>query len=434
MSMAELFGYQGLTKAYGALQIANNDGTPAINVYTSGSVLSASVSQGQGQAAIFSPTVAWVNSALGIFSLSMPGSGLALLDPAGEYYVLVTETTAGIPVGVWEGRLKVFSTPGSTVLLPPDLITYDYAMAAMSELSLSDTQRDFVPFVVSAASQAIRRHCRRNFDLRTNIVDWLDIALDGTVRLYQVPVQIVTRCQAPPSQALQVYNNSNSVQTAQCYFTYTGMYGSYSNPRTPTGLTLNWTSNGALSTTTINFVANQTIDQLSALINAVGSGWTAQSTQPYGPWAVTELDGGFTAQGASLNAVPGTGAIFNVLLDLGTPELDDYERGFLQVGRLMQSSLAQTWGPGGDQLFSNNRQRRLGRAKVTYTAGFSPIPPEIQYQCAQLVKWKTELGIQELLLKSETAADYAYTLQDQMIADMPYTVRTGLSQWVLHYA
>src|ERR1700690_268745 len=130
--MAELFCYQGFTKNYSTLQIVNNDGTPATGIYTASSVLSASVWLGQNTASIFAPVVAWqtVNPITkatqtgydqGQFSLSLPAANTLPLDPAGEYFVLVSQTTAGTSSAVWEGRLKVLATPGSTSVTPPNL-------------------------------------------------------------------------------------------------------------------------------------------------------------------------------------------------------------------------------------------------------------------------------------------------------------------------
>jgi len=71
---------------------------------------------------------------------------------------------------------------------------------------------------------------------------------------------------------------------------------------------------------------------------------------------------------------------------------------------------------------------------VTYAAGFTTIPPNIQLAAAYLVKWKLELAKQELLLASEKAADYSYTLAQDMADAMPRPVRQMISSYRLHYA
>lgn len=444
MSLSTLYPYQGLQFEKN-LQVYNADGSQAINTFTVNSALSASVWQGQNQATIFTPTVIWFTAKAtqtgydqGQIALSIAGAQTSSLDPAGEYFLLVNATTAGITAPVWEGRIKVLATPGTTTPAPPDLITYDYCESAMSEIGLSDTQRDFLPYLISAASQAVRRYCfDRHFDLRP-LVETYSVSLDGYVRLYQIPVQQILRVQANPQLALTITNNSTSVQFSQAYFSYTGQIGGFgASAQTATGLTLNWINSGILSTQTLTFTPGETIATLAVAINAVGSGWSATADSLLGLWPVTELDGGWVAQGCSANASPSRGATFNVLLDLANATLtpNGQRTGFLWVGRQNSSWAAQQWGPGGDSLFDDNGQQiQMARAKITYAAGFTTIPSDVQHWTAQLVKWKFETMRQELLLLQEKAADYSYQLSEQMVHAMPATVREGLAQWRLHYA
>ncbi len=323
--------------------------------------------------------------------------------------------------------------------MPPDLITYDYCEAALSEVALTDGQRDFIPYLISAASEAVRRYCfNRYFDWRNNIVEVYPISLDGYVRLYQVPVSQVLRIQANPQLALTIVNNSPSIQFAQAYFAYTGQAGTGGvNPQVATGIVLNWTSSGVLNTQTIAYTGGMIISNLATLINGIGAGWNASTDAVLGLWPVTELDGGYVSQGCALSATPDTGAQFNVLLDITCGQLtpNGQRTGFLWVGNQYSNSTAARWGPGGDELFgypANNASQ--SRAKITYAAGYTTIPPDVQYWTAQLVKWKTEVAKQEFLLMQEKAADYSYVLADQMVHAMPATVREGLAQWRLHYA
>jgi len=371
MAMSELFAYQGVTKNYQALQINNNDGLPATGIYTSGSVLSAIIYEGQNQAVIATlaaPT--WFTATTptqtgygqGQFSLAIAGTFTASLNPAGEYYIQVSQTTGGVTSIVWMGRLKILATPGSTSSSPPDLITLDYAFAAMSELALTDGQRDFVPYLVTAASHAIRKACfNRHFDLRT-LTEIYPVSLDGFVRLYQVPVNQVIRVQASPQLALTVQNNSSSVQFAQAYFASTGQFDGYgTNAQTLTGMILNWITSGTLTTTTITFTAHQTIASLATAINAVGSGWSAIADSVLELWPVIELDGGYVAQGCAMNASPSTGASFNVLMDLANCQLapDGQATGMLWVGRQSANTDSNRWGPGGDSMLASQRGNHL---------------------------------------------------------------------------
>ncbi len=444
MSMQTLDVFQG--RQYGqVLQIRNLDGTAASNTFTSGSVLSASVYEGQNQATLFAPTVTWYTATVptqtgydqGQFSVSITGTSTANLNPAGEYFLLVDQTTAGLTSAVWEGRVKILATPGSTTFSPPDLATYDYVEAILTDLSLTDGQRDNIPYLVSAASQVIRRYCNDRFFTLSSFTESYPVALDGFVRLYQVPVNQVTRVQGQPQLALTVANTSSSVQYAYMAGTYTGQYNGYAlNAQTLTGVVLTWAVNGVVSTSTITFTSNETIATLAGLINAVGSGWTATADSVLGLWPVTELDGLNVSQGCGQSSTPGGGATYNVLTDIVNAQFpaNFQATGMIWTGTGYSNSYAARWGPGGDSMFGYYNQPSLGKVKVTYSAGFTTIPPDIQFQTAMIVKWKLQLGIQDLLLKSEKAADYSYTLLDTMIHSIPDSIREALTPWRLHYA
>jgi hypothetical protein len=446
MSMQVLNAFQG--RQYNRILQINNTATglPATGVFTSASVLSANVWEGQNQASLFQPTVSWATTLptippttqtgydQGQVSLSIAAAQTIGLDPGGEYYLLIDETTGGVTAPVIQCRLKILATPGGAVIAPPDLITYDLCLSQLSVLGLTDDQLDLLPVLITAASQAVRLECNdRYFDLRT-LTEWHEVELDGYCRLWQEPIQIITRVQGVPQLALTVSNTSADV--AQAYFSYTGYDGGYNaNAKTATGIVLNSITSGVPSTQTVSYTSDETVSQLAAAINAVGNGWQAQVDSSFGNWAVTELTGGFVAQGCAANALPSVGAQFNVLTDLADAQLRPRSP-MLYVGRQRGGNvLAGQWGPGGQQMFGDDSRTDLGLVKVTYIAGFTTIPPDVQFQTAQLVKWKLELGVQELLLKAESAAEYKYNLAEDMVHAMPRPVREALGKgWKYHYA
>ena len=91
-------------------------------------------------------------------------------------------------------------------------------------------------------------------------------------------------------------------------------------------------------------------------------------------------------------------------------------------------------GPGDVAAVYDDLTIDLGLVKVTYQAGYNTIPIEVQYQVAQLVKWKLELGVQELLLEEEKGGEYEYKLTMEMVANMPKPVRQAAGKFKLHYA
>ncbi len=395
--------------------------------------------QGADQSTIFSPSVAWSNSgsgyATGQFSVTFAASDVLPLDPDGEYHFLASVTDGGSVSAVWDGLLKIAATPGSTSPSPPDLVSYDYCLGMLSELDLTDAQIDSLPGIIASASALLRQKCNdRYFDMRT-LTESHHVSLDGYVRLWQEPVQIVTRVQAQPNLALTVYNASSSIQTAQSYFTFTGEEGGYNtNAKTATGIYLTWVSNGTPANQTFLFATYPTISQMAAAISGYGSGWTALSTGFFDEWLCTELTGGFISQGCPQNSSPNGGAQFNVLTDLdGCSLIPQTSLLFVGVQRSGNVTAAQ-WGPGGQELWGDDSDYQTGEARVTYQAGFTTIPYDVQNAMVQLVKYMLELLKQELLLKSETAADYKYELAPEMVSAMPKPVWQMIANRKYHYA
>jgi hypothetical protein len=433
--------YQGSTTNT-IIQLAAQPGASIANMFNSGTTLSSVVWEGQNQLTLASPAVAWFtnNGAqlgydVGQVLISPAMGDVALLDPGGEYRVLIYGTTSGDQTVVADCLFKVLASPGFATIALPDLISYDLCLAQLSGVDLTPAQIDVLPRLITAASQAWRLECNdRYFDMRTLTESYL-VSQDGYVRLRQEPVQIVTRVQGQPNQALTIYNNSTSVQTAQAYFTFTGYDGGYgSNAKTATGLYLNWVSNGTPANQTLLFSAYPTIGQMATAINAVGSGWTAQAIDDFDEWLCTELTGGFISQGCTALSSPTGQAQFNVLTDLDNCKLLP-RTPMLYVGTQKGGNInAARWGPGGDSLWANDDTRELPEVKVTYQAGFNAIPQEIQNQVAQIVKWKLELGIQELMLEKENAAEYDYELAAEMVSNLPKPVRDAAGRWKPRYA
>jgi hypothetical protein len=137
MSLPVLYPFIGAQYNRQCLQIVNWDGTNATNVYTSNSVLSAVLWEGQQQASLFSPAVSWYTAGStqtgygqGQFSWSVTGTQTAALNPAGEYYTLVSQTTSGdnngyVSIGqpAYNAALKASVRSDQVQTLFGDLIT-----------------------------------------------------------------------------------------------------------------------------------------------------------------------------------------------------------------------------------------------------------------------------------------------------------------------
>ncbi len=435
----EIPAYQG-AQTDTVIQLAIPNGQPAAGIFGSSTTLGSAVWQGQNQQQLAYPAVSWFTGPptqtgydQGQVLISPNSGDLAFLEPGGEYLLQVYASTGTVRVVAAECKFKVLASPGFTSPSPPDLITYDYCLSQLTGVTLSDAQIDLIPWLVTAASDAWRLECNNlNFDLRS-LVEWHTVENDGYCRLWQQPIQIITRVQGIQQLALTISNSS--AQTAQAYFSFTGFdNGQGVDTRIATGIVLNSIASGVPATSTVSFTTNETISQLATAINIVGGGWSAQLDGSWGSWACTELSGGFVSQGCAANAQPAGGALFYILDDLANPKLMPSSP-MLYVGQQQGSNvLAERWGPGGEQMFGGQGQVDLGLVKVSYQAGFATIPQEIQYQVAQIVKWKLELGVQELLLKAETAADYRYELAAELVSNLPKPVRDAAGRWKQRFA
>lgn len=393
---------------------------------------------GSGASATAIATLGWQTA---LVAIEIAGSQTTGLDPDGTYHLQVSVTRGSLTAAIIDCLLKIVATPGSTSSYPPDLVTLDYAITALElEGRVSSRYVDILPYLINAASEAARLETRgRNFDLRT-YTEFQDVNHDGTIRLLQPPVQQVLRVQGNPGLALTVQNGS--AQFAQVLFSYTGQFDGYgANAQVTTGLIFNQTTNGVAASQSILWtaLANPMIVTLATAINGLGNGWSALADSTLGLWPVTELDGGYVGQGCAASATPSSGAIFNVLQDLAPGEwsMDPRRMGFLAVGQQLAGNIdAMRWGPGGFQMFGNsgggsNAQVQMGRVKVTYVAGQTTIPPDVQNLVARLAKWKLSLMKEDLLVTDETAADYSFRLATEMIASMPRDIREGLAKWRL---
>lgn len=342
------------------------------------------------------------------------------------YYDVILSDTASVPAptALAYGSLLVSPSPGTATT---DLITIPFCRAALADYTLSATQIEFLPNTITAASNAVKRWCGDRDFVQQTYVEEYDIKLDGSIMLNQPP-NWISRVQASPSTALTISNISSSVQQAYVNGVFTGDVTTSSLGLTATGLNLNSVSNGTLTTTTVNFVANETINTLAAAITAVGSGWKAYGDTTYGSWPVTELIG-LNVPGGALQ---GAGATYDIYTDeLGNDSrLDPYVTGLLSVGRQYKGS-GPKWGP--DWAEFDSPSLSVGKVKVTYNAGFATIPMIVQKCVASVAKNIIAVLTLDPTLASEKAEQYSYVAREA-VELLPIQDRQALAFYRLHHA
>lgn len=396
--------------------------------------LTATVSPGQGLPAIFAPAVAWMSAPLAQVILTIAPAQSAALAIDTPYLLEIFASHGG--VGPWPlvaGYLQVLPSAGSQgAAAPPDLVTLPYAAQLLGLLSLSEAELEAVPTLITAASNAIRKHCARDFtyQLRT---ETCAVEHDGTIRLRNPPVSAVARIQCNPAVALTIGNSAATA--AWVGATFSG--NASANNLAITGLALNWEAGGVGSSQAVPFasLASPTIAALATAVSAVGSGWVGQADSQLGAWPVTELFDLATAQGAGPSDYPDVGARFRVYasdVNNAKPDPDDgASTGIWSVGRLI-SDLDARWGPDSSYWATDGPVRAT--VLISYYGGFSPIPPEIQWATVELVKVGLERLRTDLLLRSESAGAYSYTLGEALLDFMPRHVLQACSRYRLHWA
>jgi hypothetical protein len=301
-------------------------------------------------------------------------------------------------------------------------------MAAKDLINLSRAYQDLqgvsnvdslLATLITAASDAIQKHCRRDF-VQTSYDELYSGNGQRQLMLRQYPIASVQSVRYRPVTVLKITNtDATNVQVRVTV--------------TSTGLTLVRVKNGVKTTdSSVTFAGNVTLTALAAAVNALGNGWSAQvigDATNYGSWPSADLywppafptnSGGTTGQGA-LQCVGGSYAE----LKMHTYELAGYQwdaRGWLlRAIPYTDPELIHpedlVWPVGVNNL------------RVQYTAGYSTIPESIQEVCAKWVAGMYYECTRDPLLRNQLTAGGAASAWSGVPADltallMPYRRHT----------
>lgn len=287
-----------------------------------------------------------------------------------------------------------------------DLITVSRAKQNLP--SVTDSSQDTnLQTLVTAASKAIQRYCRRDFVV-CSYDELYNGAGDGRLFLRQFPIQSVQAVRYRPVTVLKITNTDTANQQARASIT-------------SSGLTLVRVASGVKSTSTsVTFAGNATLQAVASAVNALGSGWSAQVVGGYELWPAADLwcpNGnatdpewsGLAGQGA-LNAVRGVFAE----LKMHTFELSGYQcnpgQGWLL--RAIPYSDPELLHPE-DLIWPAG----VANFRIQYTAGYSTIPEDVQEACTELVVSYFKMFDQNQLLRRESLAGQSRT---QFVFGQPF--------------
>jgi hypothetical protein len=429
MSIPTLLTLAAGKSASFARSTPNADGTTG-GVFTGSETITSTLWPADSQTAVLivsgSPN-AWLAASATACSwvITYTDSQTGVLAP-GFYRLQVSAPQSAGHTGVlFEGNLEVTSSAGSTVPIPPDLVTVPYVAKLLSEIPLTTAQWEALPDLISAASGAVRKWCNRNFT-QANVTEDVAVELDGYCRLRAIPVNQVFRVQNQPGVALTVQNNIAQI----AYIGWT-MTGDIVGGQTITGMTAVSIANAVRTTQAVDYTSlpDQTINSLAEAIGALGNGWSALSDPVLGLYPVTEIIDGQTAKGACPLDTPNGWAEFNVFTsDINGywfhPDYGQYT-GLLCVGR-QYNDISPRWGPDWG-MWASPSTNDTGLVRVTYNGGYATIPLEVQLATVELVKITLERLKTDLILINEKAGQYSYTLSDKMLEMIPAHVRQALT-------
>jgi hypothetical protein len=292
----------------------------------------------------------------------------------------------------------------------PDLINLDLARQHIP--SSVNTDEPVISTLITAASQAVRRYCRRDFN--SQAYDELYSGMgDRRMILREYPVISVQSVRYRPVVVLKIQNTLASTPIARVQVT-------------STGLTLTRVTSGVKTTDgTPTFAANVTILALQNAVTALGNGWTAQGAG-YDQWPSAEIycpngiSGPSGPQPDSAGALTAAGQFAE--LRMHTYELAGYQtdqrRGWLlraipytDPELLHPEDLI--WPPG------------INNFRIQYTAGYTTVPEDVQEAVAELTATFFAQRGRDMSLHTESlAGSYSYSVNET--AEIPNRIKTLL--------
>lgn len=292
-----------------------------------------------------------------------------------------------------------------------DLITIPRSIQSAALAALGASSPAQLQFLVSAASDAIRRHCHRDFT-QTAYSEYYSggIYIKEPLKLRQFPVIGVSRV-AIANIAIQVLNSGATAQRATIQTLANG------------DLQLVSVASGVATTSAVAAASNITIGAVAAAINGLGNGWgTSIYSGPAGSYALFPTTDLKPLQGASSCLVGGT-------------YLEVYEDwygwntvSFWPDETYESSGVASFWRLDDEtgEIHSRLPRGRLN-IRIDYTAGFATIPASVQQACVDLAQWMYQSGSHDYALKAEKlgVASYEYANAPKW----PATVLNALSYY-----
>lgn len=260
------------------------------------------------------------------------------------------------------------------------LISPERAKYNLNNRTLSNNEQTTLGAMVEVASDYIQRYTARDFVL-TTYTEYHDGNNSPWLFLKQFPVTSITRVSMELNPCFEIKNTSTTNQIATV-------------ATTTTGLRLVRIASGTTTTdSTLLWATYTTVSSLITALDAIGSGWDGTAISAYASWPtnlIPPFQGPFDVSNSNV-----------VEIKMHTDILTDYD--------IATNTGVLTRTPNTDGIHYNTIWPKGHRnIRVTYEAGYSQVPDDVQEACAQLsaslfLEKKRDPG-----LIMERTADYTY--------------------------
>lgn len=281
-----------------------------------------------------------------------------------------------------------------------DLITLDRARQNLPSSVNADEPQ--IATLITAASQAVQRWCRRDFN-STSYDELYHGSGERLLTLRHYPIISVESIRHDAVAVMTITNTSSSNQQARVSVTNSG-------------LSLKRVASGVATPNTLTFAANVTLSALKTAVDALGNGWSATVVGAYGSWPSADL---LAIQGAA-NA-----AGFQAELMMHVSELTrfdvDTRRGWVWRGSQSDDGCELVWPCG------------INNFRVQYTAGYSTVPEDVQEATAEWVATLfKDLGRNQNLAAESTVGVFSASALAGGDAKPPRSIRCLLAPYRKH--
>ena len=315
-----------------------------------------------------------------------------------------------------------------------DLTTAAYVQSYLPDLSAAELLA--LPATITGVSRLIQNFTGRQLAARPTsdgtVGPYEEIITPnqrGPVLLREYPVTDICRVSVNPVVALTVQNTDDATnQQARAKITLSAQ-AVIDGSVVGGGITLQRYASGTLIPNVISFsaITPPTIQALANAVNAVGGGWSAEVTDGFGLWGVSELVAGDGAQGAM-----GVDAEFLVYSEDADYECDQLAGTITVESGQDDPFTSLRWGPtAGLEFGETSIQGRDRGFRVAYAAGYDPIPDDLQQAVVEAVKAAFERKATSSTLLMEKTDTWSWTVRD-MVKALPDSVVQVLAYYRDH--